>query len=163
MRKEHLVVAGVIGGSLLLMAALAMLGARPRRPITDVTTACVQHDGVGMHIHPHLKIVINGSERAIPSEIGVSPGCMRPIHTHDGTGVIHLEFPVTQEVRLGQFFQIWQQPFSQQQILDRTIGAEDVLRVTVNGEETSELENLVLHDKDDIVIDIRKKTDTPLS
>lgn len=158
-----MVIAGVIGGSVLLMAGLAFLGGRPRQPITDVMAACVQHDGVGMHIHPHLKIVIDGEERTIPSEVGIAQGCMRPIHTHDDTGMIHLEFPTTQEVRLGQFFQIWQQSFSQQQILDRTIGAEDVLRVTVNGEETSELENLVLHDKDDIVIDIRKKTDAPQS
>ncbi|TSC61958.1 MAG: hypothetical protein G01um1014106_680 [Parcubacteria group bacterium Gr01-1014_106] len=159
MRKEHLVVAGVIGGSLLLMAGLAALGGRSRQPIADVTAACVQHDGVGMHIHSQLKIVIDGSERAIPSVIGISPGCMRPIHTHDDTGKIHAEFPTIQEVGLGQFFQIWGQPFSKEQILDRVIGADDTLRVTVNDQETAEWDQLLLHDGDAIMIDIRKKTE----
>ncbi|MDP3685271.1 MAG: hypothetical protein Q8R32_00385 [bacterium] len=157
MRKEPLMIGGVIAGSLVLIAGLAFVGARPKKPIENVNTACVQHEGVAMHIHPQLKIIIDGTERAIPSDIGVSPGCMRPIHTHDESGKIHLEFPSSQDVRLGQFFEIWKQPFSKQQILDRAIGPDDLLRVTVNGTETAELENLLLHDQDDIVLEVRKK------
>lgn len=158
MRKEPLVVGGVVAGSLILVAGLGFLGTRPKKPIADVNAACVQHGGVGMHIHPQLKIVIDGRERAIPSDIGVAPGCMRPIHTHDESGKIHLEFPVQQEVRLGQFFEVWKQPFSKQQVLDRTVGPDDLFQVTVNGKETAELENLLLHDRDDIVIEVRKKS-----
>lgn len=149
---------GVVVGSLTLIVGLAFVGTRPKKPIADVLSACVQHAGVGMHIHPQLQIVIDGTERTIPSDIGISPGCMRPVHTHDDTGRIHLEFPSPQDVRLGQFFAVWEQPFSKTQILDRAVGSDDLLRVTVNGEETSELENLLLHDGDSLVIDIRKKT-----
>lgn len=158
MRKEPLVVGGVVVGSLILVAGLGFLGTRPKKPIADVNAACVQHEGVGMHVHPQLKIVIDGAERAIPSEIGVTRSCMRPIHTHDESGKIHLEFPVQQDVRLGQFFEVWEQPFSKARILDRTVGPDDLLRVTVNGKKTGELENLLLHDRDDIVLEVRKKS-----
>lgn len=157
MRKEALVVGGVIAGSLVLIVGLAFLGARPAKPVKDVTTACVQHQGIGMHIHPRLKITIDGEERKIPANIGiVGPRCMRPLHTHDDSGTLHLEFPVQQEARLGQFFQVWQQPFSASQILDRAISEGDRIRVTVNDQETDDMENLLLHDMDNIVVDVQK-------
>lgn len=158
MRKEYLLVGGVIVGSLLLMLGLAALGTRSRKPIEDVTTACVQHAGIGIHIHSRLRIVIDGAERPIPADIGiVGPRCMRPLHTHDDSGTLHLEFPIQQDVHLGEFFRVWGQPFSKQQILDRAIGEGDVLRVTVNGAEVSELENLLLHDRDDVVVEVAKR------
>lgn len=158
MRKEYLLVGGVIGGSLLLMLGLAALGTRSPKPIADVTTACVQHTGVGMHIHARLHIVIDGAERPIPADVGiVGPRCMRPLHTHDASGTLHLEFPVRQEVSLGQFFTVWEQPFSKTQILDRAIGENDTLHVTVNGTETQEMGQLPLHDGDDVVIEVNKQ------
>lgn len=157
MRKEYLLALSVVGGSLLLIGGLAALGSRPRKPIADVTTACVRHQGGGMHIHPRLQIVIDGQERPIPVNVGVTPTCMRPLHTHSGDGLLHLEFPVEQEVRLGQFFQIWQQPFSATQVLERTVGDGEVLGVTVNGRETAERGNLLLHDGDKIVIEVKKR------
>lgn len=157
MRKEYLMVGGVIVGSLVLILGLAALGARPRKPITDVTTACVNHGGLGMHIHPHLAIQIDGQNRDIPANMGVTPGCMRPIHTHDDSGTLHLEFPRQQDVSLTDFFRIWGQPFSDTQILDRAIGENDLLRVTVNGAEVQERQTLRLHDSDQISIEVTKK------
>lgn len=158
MRKEYLLVSGVIVGSLVLILGLAALGTRAPKPIEDVTTACVQHTGGGMHIHARLRIVIDGAERPLPADVGiVGPRCMRPLHTHDTSGTLHLEFPVTQEARLGQFFSIWEQPLSATQILDRAISESDTIRVTVNGTETKEMEQLLLHDGDAVAIEVRKQ------
>lgn len=158
MRKEHFLIVGVIAGSLLLIVGLGFLGGRPRKPIEDVTAACVQHAGIGVHIHAHLRIVIDGAERPIPADIGiVGPRCMRPLHTHDASGTLHLEFPVAQEVRLGQFFTVWEQPFAREKILDRTGDDTHQIILTVNGQPSDAYENLILHDKDDIVIEFRAR------
>jgi hypothetical protein len=159
MQKQFLVIGGTIAATVALASGLAFFGARPKTPLTDeqIRTACVQHGGVGMHIHPYLAIKIDGEERKIPENIGIDGGCMHPIHTHDDTGVIHLEFPVTQDVSLAQFFDMWKQPLSREQILDRHMSAGDELRVTVKGTPTKELERVPLRDQDQIAIEVRKK------
>jgi hypothetical protein len=43
------------------------------------------------HIHPVLKIVVDGKETPIPANIGLSAGCEKVLHTHDRTGTIHVE------------------------------------------------------------------------
>lgn len=150
-------IGGVLLGTLALIGGLAALGGRGGEPITDVTRACVQHRAGGMHIHPHLAIRIDGHDRAIPANMGITAGCMRPIHTHDDSGTLHLEFPAQQDVPLGQFFQVLEQPFSATRVWDRTVGESEALTVTVNGQETPEREGLILHDREEVVIEVKKK------
>jgi hypothetical protein len=79
------------------------------------------------HIHAHLTFIANGVQRAIPLAIGVkdaftvqnfvvAAGCFYWLHTHDATGIIHVEAPVTTTFNLGQFFAIWGQPLSRSNI-----------------------------------------------
>ena len=42
--------------------------------------------------------------------------CLYWLHTHDATGVIHVESPVRRVYTLGQFFDIWGQPLSTTQV-----------------------------------------------
>jgi hypothetical protein len=59
------------------------------------------------HIHTHLDILINGKSYTIPPQIGIIPGkCFYWLHTHDESGVVHIESPVTRNFTLGQFFDI---------------------------------------------------------
>jgi len=69
------------------------------------------------HVHTHLSIYLNGQALAVPSHIGIvdtSPTshCNYTTHTHDLTGVVHVEAPVAGTYTLGQFFAIWGQPLS---------------------------------------------------
>lgn len=64
-------------------------------------------EGTVMHIHQHLDIIINGKTVTIPPDIGVTSGFISPIHTHDGSGIIHIESPVKKDFTLGQFFKEW--------------------------------------------------------
>jgi hypothetical protein len=75
------------------------------------------------HIHVHLTLIANGQQRAIPIAVGVgdpitiqnfvvAARCYYWLHTHDGTGIVHIEAPVTTTFNLGQFFAIWGQPLS---------------------------------------------------
>ena len=118
----------------------------------DITGMCVQHQSISMHIHPHLKIVIKGQEQPIPADIGITLGCMRPIHTHDATGTLHLEFPNVRDVRLAEFFSIWGKQFSSNQIFDFQNGPEGQVKMLVNGQENMEFENYIMKDLDQIEI-----------
>ncbi len=119
----------------------------------DITKMCIQHQNLSMHIHPRLKIIIKGEERAIPANTGiVSPSCFRPIHIHDDSGTLHLEFPKPRDVRLGEFFLIWGKQFNSNQIFDFKNGPEGKVRVTVNGRENTEFENYIMKDLDQIEI-----------
>jgi hypothetical protein len=70
------------------------------------------------HVHAHLSIFVNGAMRQIPPHAGIVPAtatraeCTYPLHTHDGTGKIHVEAPASGRFTLGQFFAIWGQPLS---------------------------------------------------
>ncbi len=44
------------------------------------------------------------------------PGCFYWVHVHDPTGMIHMELPANVTVTLGEFFDIWGQPLSSNQV-----------------------------------------------
>jgi hypothetical protein len=88
---------------------------------------------VAYHIHAHLAIFVNGKQKAVPGGIGiVKPWSSQPqqdgtsfiqggkqiyyLHTHDSSGVLHVESPTTQTYTLGQIFAEWNQPLSETQV-----------------------------------------------
>lgn len=107
----------------------------------DPLSLCIQHTNARMHIHPRLKMVVKGEEVKIPKDVGVSATCMRPVHTHDDSGTLHLEFPNTTNVPLESFFKIWEKPLS-------SFGNNPKMKV--NGNENIELENYIMRDGDQI-------------
>jgi hypothetical protein len=85
------------------------------------------------HIHAHLAIYVNGAAKAVPAGIGiVKPWSTQPVgdgsifvnggkqiyylHTHDNTGVLHIESPTSAIYTLGQIFAEWNQPLSSAQV-----------------------------------------------
>lgn len=63
------------------------------------------------HFHSHLAIFRNGQMLGIPAAIGLT-GCTYELHTHDWSGILHVEAPAIKKVTLGQFFAVWGQPLS---------------------------------------------------
>jgi len=80
-------------------------------------------DGVGCarnenyHVHALLSVYRNGQRLAIPDSIGRGSGCSYEMHTHDGSGVIHIETDVPKTFTLGQFLSLWGQSISAAGIL----------------------------------------------
>jgi hypothetical protein len=66
-------------------------------------------EGTAIHIHQHLDIRVNGSPVTVPADIGINETAsfISPVHTHDETGVIHVESNEVRAFTLGQFFDIW--------------------------------------------------------
>jgi hypothetical protein len=64
------------------------------------------------HIHALVSIYHDGKRLALPESIGRGSGCNYEMHTHDGSGVVHIETDVPKTFTLGQFFALWGQPLS---------------------------------------------------
>jgi hypothetical protein len=83
---------------------------------------CDQLEQLSYHIHVHLTIWLNGSQVTVPSQTGIAPdtSCYYWLHTHDTTGVVHIEAPTPALLNLQQFLDIWGKEFS-------TLGYQDQL------------------------------------
>jgi len=123
----------------------------------EVAKTCTTDMATQFHIHPQLAIMIDGVRQTIPAQIGITNGCMNPLHTHDATGTIHVESPVKLDFTLADFFAVWGKTFNQNQILDSKVDDTHEITMTVNGKWSDEFENLVLKDGDLIVISYDKK------
>jgi len=61
------------------------------------------------HIHAHLELFYEGQAITVPANLGIdySAGRISPLHTHDATGIIHIESPEVKPYYLGQFLTEW--------------------------------------------------------
>jgi hypothetical protein len=80
------------------------------------------------HIHSHLQMYVSGQEELVAAGVGIGTplqeiggivyggSCFSWLHTHDESGIIHIESPVSRQFTLGDFFDIWGQPLSATQV-----------------------------------------------
>jgi hypothetical protein len=91
-------------------------------------------EGTAVHIHQHLDLYVDGGKVAVPAGIGIDPAVgFAPLHTHDASGVIHVESPTVRTYTLGQFFAVWGVRFTPSCLGGYCAGGERRLRVYVNG------------------------------
>jgi hypothetical protein len=66
-------------------------------------------EGEALHIHQHLDIYVNGKKVAVPALIGIDQQAqfLTQLHTHDNSGIVHVESPTKRPFRLGEFFGEW--------------------------------------------------------
>lgn len=126
--------------------------------VYDPTQVCTTDMAITYHIHPHLSIIINGTQQTIPQGIGIMPTCFRPLHTHDDSGKIHVESPIKRDFTLGEFFKIWGQPFDSIHVLGYTADSAHTMTLTVDGQPSNAWQNLILTDQQNIVINYGPKT-----
>jgi hypothetical protein len=94
-----------------------------------------------VHVHAHLALFSKGQQIAIPYGIGI----VKPfqvnngfvgmgqgiywLHTHDATGIVHVESPDDRTYTLGNFFNIWGQTLSRSEVA----GFQGSVRAFVDG------------------------------
>ncbi len=137
---------------LFIAAFIAGLGwlLKFRHPLQNREIVAVN----GIHWHPELAILIKNQKQEIPANIGLGI-TESPIHTHDATGIIHLEFSgaVTKEnIKLGSFFKVWGKTFNHECIFNYCNGIAGSVKMLVNGKMNNEFENYEMHDGDKIEI-----------
>jgi hypothetical protein len=65
-------------------------------------------EGQVLHIHQHLDLYVNGKHVVLPAGVGIYDNSfITEVHTHDTSGIIHVESPAVRTFRLGQLFAEW--------------------------------------------------------
>ncbi len=117
-----------------------------------------------MHNHVSLNVTIDGKSIIVPSSIGITqtgifaePSLfadhsldkygmegMSPLHTHDSSGLIHVESNTVRNYFLGEFLDIWK---------GLNTDGKNVI-ASVDGKPVSDLRNIQLNDRAKIVLNI---------
>jgi hypothetical protein len=95
------------------------------------------NETLARHDHVHLDIYVDGKSTTLPAYIGIAGGAtstgLSSLHTHDATGVVHIESPAGDRFTLAQVFAEWNVKLSPTQIGGLTVGNGKTLTVYVNG------------------------------
>ena len=121
-------------------------------------TLQVREQGFGaamvLHTHPNLTLIVDGNPSSVPENIGIDAPLykdhsldkygmtsMAPIHTHDSSGVIHVESNTNRNYTFDEFLNIWG--------LDLN---DKAIKISANGKPVNSLD-YVLNDGDNIVME----------
>jgi hypothetical protein len=63
--------------------------------------------GTALHTHQHLDVFMDGRHVTVPAGIGIAEHFVSRIHTHDTSGLIHVESPTSRSFSLAEFFGVW--------------------------------------------------------
>jgi hypothetical protein len=107
------------------------------------------------HEHAHLTIVVRGQLRVVPAFIGITATSICWLHTHDTSGIIHIEAGDSRTLTLGDFFSVWGKPLSKTAIADDRASTGESVQVMVNQTPYGDApETIVLHEHDDIDLEL---------
>lgn len=130
----------------------------------DIGQSGAQMDPMAIHLHPELKIVMDNKSLTVPSNIGINSSLwnvhsldkygmqampemgmssMAPLHTHDDSGIIHVESSINRNYTLGEFLEVWGLK------LDNKI-----VKATVDNKSITNFETIVLKDGEKINLDV---------
>jgi hypothetical protein len=101
-------------------------------------------EGQGLHSDQHLDIYVDGQPVQIPQGIGIPPGYrgdpgttstdfISILHTHDTSGIVHVEAPSVTQYTLGEFFDVWGVKFTPQCLGSLCETKDKKIQVYVNG------------------------------
>ena len=118
------------------------------------------------HVHAHLFILKDGVAQPVSALVGI-PGtssrtnCFYWLHTHDRSGIIHIEAPDENVHTLGEFFDIWGMPLRRDQVA-RIPAGNDALAIFVDGTRyTGDPTQIPLTRHTQVVIEVGKEVPPP--
>lgn len=155
---------GILLGVILAAAVIGGGLANGGLPLSD-ESGDESSSGGPIHHHAHVQIFINEEPRVIPAGVGITKGNnidnevsginASPIHTHDNSGVLHIEHqePVREKRALGYFFnEVLGKRFSSQCIMEWCNQGDKVVKMYVNGQRVYQFDDYVLQDRDRIAV-----------
>jgi hypothetical protein len=115
---------------------------------------CDPAEGNVFHIHAHLDLIVDSKQVTIPAGIGIKPNeCLYWLHTHNTSGVIHIESPTRTTFTLGQFVQVWDNTPGISSTFEELTHGDKNLKVFVNGTKVNDsYDSIQLSAHDEIVL-----------
>lgn len=153
-------------GIVVTIAALASRSnPTPSDPATNAARVqCQPVEQLANHFHARLTIVEAGNAVTVPANVGIQSSCIYWLHTHDTSGVIHVETPLSEfatTFTLGDFFSVWREPIDASHAGPASVGAGESMRVWVQAGPSDDAKQwsrnpatIPLHDCESISIDI---------
>ena len=108
-----------------------------RERLQAIGLPALKAEGTVVHTHEHLDIFVLGRHIQIPTGVGIDEQerFIAPIHTHDQTGVLHVESDEAREFTLGQFFDMWGVLLTESCLGAHCADADHTLKFYVDGRE----------------------------
>lgn len=127
--------------------------------INDRSSILTKCEGVhlktNVHYHATIEIRQDGELILIPANIGIVGKCIHPLHTHDNTGLIHMDYSKKVAFTLSDFFDMQGIIMTDNQIGSIKTTDKYTIEIKVNNKIiNTNYRNIVLHDKDRILISI---------
>ena len=123
-RKQRAIISMVIAAALISVIAVGVYAlSRSAGPPVNFPFQCLA-EVTTLHVHPWLRIWIetspgSGHNITVPGAVGIlgpttnngltnGGSCFEPLHTHDASGIIHVESgSIGDKYSLGDFFNVW--------------------------------------------------------
>ncbi|HZD18947.1 MAG TPA: hypothetical protein VE669_12470 [Actinomycetota bacterium] len=113
-------------------------------------------EGTAQHVHANVQVFVHGEREPVPQNIGIdeASGEVLSIHTHEGSGTVHIESRDAGHVStLGEFFDVWGVRFTETCLGAYCGEGQDALKVFKAGQEVSgPLRDVTLDDHAVIVV-----------
>ncbi|ALI37578.1 hypothetical protein NMY3_03395 [Candidatus Nitrosocosmicus oleophilus] len=129
--------------------------------ISGITCDKVEH--LVYHNHTKLVIKIQNETQNIPAGIGIIPNdCIFWLHTHDDSGIIHVESPIKTAFSLDQFLKVWD-IFDNSSFIEnfsKNNMTANVSMITENGSQSKldNYKNIILENNAIITVDLVNKS-----
>jgi len=122
---------GLLSGPAPWGSNTTLLGARLAR----LDLPALEREGTVLHTHQHLDVFVDGKHVTVPAGIGIDVADLfiSPIHTHDTTGIVHVESPFVRRFTLGELFGVWGVRLNSSCLGGYCSGNGETLRIYVNG------------------------------
>jgi hypothetical protein len=155
--------------ALLLLLMYISYGYETRAQSEGSSTSKDESNTIINHYHSQLNVTDNGESIPVPARIGIDPSLwkyhdldeygmqsmnmvmpgMAPLHTHDDSGIIHIETSINRNYTLGEFLKIW------------GIDLDGItVKASVDGKAITDLENHILKDSEGIILEVETNNKT---
>lgn len=134
-----------------------------RGRLAAIGLPALSREGTALHIHSHLDIFVAGRRVVVPAAIGIDAAgrFIAPLHTHDATGVVHVESRTIRTFTLGELFDVWGVRFGNGCLGAACGGGGRALRVYAGGRPVAHPGRLPLAAHQELVVTFGTRTQLP--